>query len=318
MLTNPVLFSLFCSRVGGLTKHDLLIIAKLEPNTLPPRRPPGRPSSMPSHTSAAAKALHEEQQKSLNVTKNFVAPVKKLTIAEEVGKKLKRMQDKSPADFLDICLREFDVAVSLQTSAMRDEFDEALNDLTSRANSMERNLSSLMSWKQQTCEAKVKQALQQRDDERQEKLNLANWMSQFTPSSEANKDVDEVDFAFIRFALNMAVACDICPVQKQLDAGAPAFLASMLRVKNDSVVGPASMALAHLSLHTETKAAIAAAGGITACVDLVNTNPNAPIVAQCCKTLASVAMWPANKPLMAGKGAIKALVRAIQVSSLTP
>ncbi|GMI42355.1 hypothetical protein TeGR_g13220 [Tetraparma gracilis] len=72
------------------------------------------------------------------------------------------------------------------------------------------------------------------------------------------------------------------------------------------------MALAHLSLHPETKGAIARAGGIANCVALVNGNPNAPIVSQCCKTLASVAMHPPNKPLMAGKGAIKALVRLVQ------
>ena len=144
---------------------------------------------------------------------------------------------------------------------------------------MGKNLSELLRWKQETCDERVAQAQGQRDEERKEKLNLAKWMEQFTPSANATKDVDEVDFAFIRFALNMAVACDVCPIQKQLEAVAPAFLSSMLNVKNDSVVGPASMALAHLSLHTEAKAAIAAAGGISSCVHLVNTNPNAPIVA---------------------------------------
>ena len=113
-------------------------------------------------------------------------------------------------------------------------------------------------------------------------------MKQFTPpipGSRKKVTPDAVDFAFIRFALNMAIACDVCPVQKQLDAGAPAFLTSMLSVKNDAVVGPASMALAHLSLHWECKAPIALAGGITACVNQVNDNENAPIVSQCCKTL---------------------------------
>lgn len=156
------------------------------------------------------------------------------------------------------------------------------------------------------------QALGERDNERKEKLALAKWMTEFTPSELANTDTDEVDFAFIRFALNMAVASDVCPVQKQLDSRAPAFLSSMLTVSNDCVVGPASMALAHLSIHMETKAPIAAAGGISNCVKLVNNNPNAPIVSQSCKTLASVAVWPPNKPLMAQKGAIKALVTAVQ------
>lgn len=94
--------------------------------------------------------------------------------------------------------------------------------------------------------------------------------------------------------------------------GAPAFLSSMLTVSNDCVVGPASMALAHLSLHMETKGPIAAAGGIQNCVKLINDNPNAPIVSQCCKTIASIAEFPPNKPLMAQRGAIRALVRAVQ------
>ena len=257
-------------------------------------------------------AILAANKHTMSSTKNFVVPSKELTVAEEVGKKLKRMENKPIKDFLDICLREFDVAVSLQVSDMREAFDGALDELRDNCDKVEKNLTALLEWKQKTCDARVAQALKQRDQERKEKLALANWMNEFTPSKYAYTQTDEVDFAFIRFALNMAIACDVCPVQKQLDAGAPAFLSSMLTVKNDCVVGPASMALAHLSLHVECKAPIAAAGGITVCVNLVNNNPNAPIVSQACKTLASVAMWPANKPLMASKGAIKALVRAVQ------
>ncbi|GMH60943.1 hypothetical protein TrST_g8759 [Triparma strigata] len=271
---------------------------------------PTSQAAAPSHEEA--KAILEQSRSAMSSTKNFIQPVKKLTIAEEVGKKLKRMEDKPLKDFLDIALREFDLAVSLQVSEMRETFDDALDELRTNCDSVENNLTHLLKWKEETCQKRVKQAIGQRDQERKEKLSLAKWMKEFTPSKYATTQTDEVDFAFIRFALNMAIACDVCPVQKQLDAGAPAFLASMLTVKNDCVVGPASMALAHLSLHVECKAPIAAAGGIVACVNLVNDNPNAPIVSQACKTLASVAMWPANKPLMAGKGAIKALVRAVQ------
>mmetsp|Transcript_9896 Transcript_9896/g.20131 ORF Transcript_9896/g.20131 Transcript_9896/m.20131 type:complete len:643 (+) Transcript_9896:170-2098(+) len=250
--------------------------------------------------------------KRVSLTKKTGPITKKLTIAEEVGKKLKRMEEKPIKDFLDIALREFDIAVSLQVSELRETFDEALDELRENCRSVEKNIEALLIWKQDTCQARVDQALGERDKERKEKLALAKWMKEFTPSALANTKTDEVDFAFIRFALNMAVASDVCPVQKQLDSGAPAFLSSMLTVSNDCVVGPASMALAHLSMHMETKAPIAAAGGIQNCVKLINDNPNAPIVSQCCKTLASIAVWPANKPLMAQKGAIKTLVRAVQ------
>jgi hypothetical protein len=115
---------------------------------------------------ADQKALHAEQQRRLSVTKNFVAPVKKLSVAEEVGNKLRRMEDKSPKAFLDICLKEFDGAVMRQVDKMRETFDEALDDLRDRSNDMERNLSRLMRWKQETCDKRVAQALAQRDMER--------------------------------------------------------------------------------------------------------------------------------------------------------
>jgi len=197
-------------------------------------------------------------------------------------------------------------------SELRDTFEEALVELNDNANRLEQNITALLEWKQKTCQSRVDQALKERDTERKEKLNLAKWMSMFTPQSSAGSKADEVDFAYIRFALNMAIAADICPVQKQLDSGTPEFLSSMLTVDNDFVVGPASMALANLSTHVETKKPIAMSGGIENCVKLVNNNPNAPIVSQCCKVLASVAMLPSNKTYMAGKGAIKALVNIVK------
>jgi len=136
--------------------------------------------------------------KRVPLQKKFAAPTKKLTIAEEVGKKLKRLENKPMKDFLDICLREFDMAVSIQVSEMRDAFDDALNELRDNATSVEENITKLLTWKQKTCQERVNQALGERDRERKEKLALARWMQEFTPSELANTRTDEVDFAFIR------------------------------------------------------------------------------------------------------------------------
>ena len=81
-------------------------------------------------------------------TKRFAPPKKKLTIAEEVGKKLKRMEAKPIKEYLDIALREFDVAVSLQVSEMREAFDEALDELRENCNNVEKNIETLLVWKQ--------------------------------------------------------------------------------------------------------------------------------------------------------------------------
>ena len=87
--------------------------------------------------------------KRVSLTKKVGGPVtKKLTIAEEVGKKLKRLEEKPIKEFLDIAMREFDIAVSLQVSELREAFDEALDELRENCNSVEKNIESLLIWKQ--------------------------------------------------------------------------------------------------------------------------------------------------------------------------
>lgn len=124
-----------------------------------------------------------------SVTKKFVPAARKLTVAEEVGKKLARMQNKKPKEFLEICFREFDQACSLQVSELRDTFDEALVQLSDDCDMMEKNLTSLLIWKQNTTKARVDQATAERNNERKEKLNLAKWMAMFTPQDKKNTKV---------------------------------------------------------------------------------------------------------------------------------
>jgi uncharacterized protein YqgV (UPF0045/DUF77 family) len=105
----------------------------------------------------------------------FVPKAKKLTIAEEVGKKLRRMEGKSLKDFLDIALVEFDIGVSLQVSALRTTLEVSMDELGASCERIEQCVERVLDWKQETTELRVEQALMMKNDEKKEKVLMEEW-----------------------------------------------------------------------------------------------------------------------------------------------
>ena len=99
---------------------------------------------------------------------------------------------------------------------------------------------------------------------RDEKKLLCQWINAFMISASQEPEFDPVDFAFMRFALNMAFSADKTPVEVMLDAGVPSFLTGMLYSPNQGVTGPAALALVHLSLYDDLRVPIADSGAIPA------------------------------------------------------
>ena len=178
---------------GALSLKDIDLNLKVFLYLLSPNSNPSEPPPLSMDSKHETSKLIEEEPatatRRYSVTKKFVPAARKLTVAEEVGKKLARMQNKKPKEFLEICFREFDQACSLQVSELRDTFDEALVQLSDDCDMMEKNLTSLLIWKQNTTKARVDQATAERNNERKEKLNLAKWMAMFTPQDKKNTKV---------------------------------------------------------------------------------------------------------------------------------
>jgi len=149
------------------------------------------------------------------------------------------------------------------------------------------------------------------DSERLEKKVLCQWLNGFLAASSQELNLDPIDFAFARFALNMAVAADKVPVKKMLDAKVPAFLVGMLTSTNDVVLGPSAIALAHLSLHDTARVPIYEAGAVAHLVNQARTCPSPAVVTQCCKVLSSLATRLENRQRVAGEGGMAAMCELI-------
>jgi hypothetical protein len=149
------------------------------------------------------------------------------------------------------------------------------------------------------------------DGERLEKKVLCQWLNGFLAASAQDLQLDPIDFAFARFALNMAVAADKVPVQKMLDARIPSFLVGMLTSSNDVVLGPSAIALAHMSLHDAARIPIYESGAVPNLVRQARHCASAAVVTQVCKVLASLALRPENRQRVAGEGGMAAMCELI-------
>jgi hypothetical protein len=76
---------------------------------------------------------------------------------------------------------------------------------------------------------------------------------------------------------------------------------------NDLVVGPALMALVHISLYNELKPEIVLAGALPIILKHLVYNKSKPIIAQSCKLCASLAIYRPNKSEIANSGCLHAL-----------
>ena len=71
------------------------------------------------------------------------------------------------------------------------------------------------------------------------------------------------------------------------------------------------MALVHLSLHQELKSAIVQANCLPTIIKLLVTSESKPILCQCCKLLASLALHFPNKVLITNSGNLHGLLDCI-------
>jgi hypothetical protein len=80
------------------------------------------------------------------------------------------------------------------------------------------------------------------------------------------------------------------------------------RPRAQVVLGPALLALAHLSLHEACRVSIVESGGLNPLVLCLRVVAAPPVLVHACKAIAALAMLPANKVRIAGADGVAALV----------
>jgi len=145
-------------------------------------------------------------------------------------------------------------------------------------------------------------------------LRFKTIMSQWTNSFLAESDTETIDalsWGFSRFCLNIAMGWNEIPARAILQAGVHKSLCDLIKFKSELVIGPALMALVHISFHDDLKPAITLANVLPTLIKLLVTSESKPILVQTCKLLASLALYFPNKVLITNSGNVHGLLDCI-------
>ena len=145
-------------------------------------------------------------------------------------------------------------------------------------------------------------------------LRFKTIMSQWTNVFLANTDTEALDcmsWGFSRFSLNIAMGWNDIPPRMLMQAGIHRSLCDLIKFKSELVIGPAMLALVHISLHDELKPAITVANVLPTLIKLLVTSESKPILCQVCKLLASLALHFPNKVLITNSGNLHGLLDCI-------
>ena len=147
-----------------------------------------------------------------------------------------------------------------------------------------------------------------------QELRFKTIMAQWTNSFLAHSDLmylDPLTWSFARSSLNICLAYEQLPAKMLIQADVHKSLCGLIKFKSELVVGPALMALTHISLHDEMKPAITLANCLPTIIKLLVTSESKPILCQASKLLASLALHFPNKSLITNSGNLHGLLDLI-------
>eukprot|EP01041_Mallomonas_annulata_P006107 gene6107-12360_t len=139
------------------------------------------------------------------------------------------------------------------------------------------------------------------------KVIVSEWVNGFLARTK-DETLDPVTFAFARFALNVAMSYNIVPPSYFLSAKIHHLLIGLIGFESNIVIGPAIMALLHLSLHVEMKVEIVNAGVLPILLKILAFNQSSIIQIQACKLCASLALHSPNKSQISNSGCFHAIL----------
>jgi len=141
------------------------------------------------------------------------------TPAQVVTKKLKAILDNDPASFWELAQYEFNVAVQTMSLELMDKVDAGLARLGKKVLQIEGTARKIIMSRDALARAKETQAQFIANSERSEKSLLCQWLQTFVgylrlPSNtcytghalELRLGFDAIDFAYCRYALNVAIS----------------------------------------------------------------------------------------------------------------
>jgi hypothetical protein len=147
--------------------------------------------------------------------------------------------------------------------------------------------------------------------EMRSKILVAQWTNYFLALSDQIR-LDPITFTFARYSLNICICYGEVPAEYFSKANVHKQLVSFANFESELIVGPAVMALSHLSLHhPDLRPAIASADAFPMILRLMVYSNSRPILINVCKLCASLALHYPNKACVVNTGCLHAILDLI-------
>lgn len=178
-----------------------------------------------------------------------LARKKGVTSAHVVGKKLTTLMHEDPNTFWEAAQHEFGIALQSMSLDLMDSLDARLNSLCKKITRLETTTKEVVAIRDGRACARETEAIFTAENERAEKSLLAQWLQGFAhhlpkvPGTsplrhalEVGLGLDAVDFAFCRYALNVAISSSNVAQEKIIASRIPNVLVGMIDGANASMV----------------------------------------------------------------------------------
>jgi hypothetical protein len=135
---------------------------------------------------------------------------------------------------------------------------------------------------------------------------MSQWTNKFLAATQ-EKDLDPITFSICRFSLNICLSYNDVHPNYLLEISVHKHLVDYIGLRSELVIGPALMALVHISLYPELKSEIVSAGALPVLLRIMMHCKSKTILAQAVKLCASLSLENSNKSLMSQSGCMHAM-----------
>lgn len=213
-------------------------------------------------------------------------------------------------EYMKPYLKQVDKAFCNQFERMSKNFTASIEKVEQRLDSCEKRMYKYIKQTESIAHADLSMAESLVNKELRFKHLMGQWTNKFLVHS-GTKSLDALTWAFARLSLNVCLCWSDIPAKHFLQAGVHKSLANFIKFKSELVIGPALMALVHISILPDLKPAIVLVDVLPTIIKLLVTSESKPILCQACKLIASLALHFPNKSLISNSGNLHGLLDLI-------
>jgi len=185
--------------------------------------------------------------------RKFRSPRKCVSSANVVGKKLTAILCTDPSSFWENAKNEIGVALQGMSLELMDVLDMNLSSISSKISQLEITTKKILATRDALAHSREEQAAFVAECERSEKSLLSQWLQSFVGqmtaasstspldlASEVRLGLDAIDFAFCRYALNVALSSPYISENKIIKSRIPHVLVGIIEGANATLVSTQS------------------------------------------------------------------------------